>query len=72
LQAADSREGNNGADADGAQGGNVSPRRDLMGSNLVMQAVSAEEGNRDRLVVMRAFVVQDRDGRGGASPWSRD
>jgi hypothetical protein len=66
LQTADGGEGDDGADADGAQGGDVGPRGDLMGCDLVVQTVSAEEGNGDGLVLVD--VVQDGDWGGRSAP----
>lgn len=41
-----------------------------MGSNLVMQTVTAQEGNGNNLVIMLAVVVKNRDWRGGLAPRS--
>lgn len=72
LQATDGGEGDDGADTDGAQSGDVGAGRDLVGSNLVVQTVTAQEGDGDRLVVVGALVVQDGNGGGGGAPRSRD
>ena len=72
LQTADGGEGNDGADANGAEGGDVRAGGHLMGRDLVVLAMTAQEGDGDGLVVVRALVVQDRDGRGGLAPGSRD
>jgi hypothetical protein len=70
LQAADGGKGNDGADADGAEGGDVGPGGDLVGSDLVVCAVAAKEGNGDGLFAV--LVVQDGDRGGGGAPWRRD
>lgn len=72
LQTADGGEGNDGADANGAEGGDVRAGGHLMGRDLVVLAMTAQEGDGDGLVVVRALVVQDRDGRGGLAPGSGD
>lgn len=72
LQAADGREGNDGADTNGAQGRDVGAGRHLMGRNLMVQAVATKESNSNGLFVVRALVVQDRDRGGGSAPRSRD
>lgn len=72
LQTANGGEGNDAADTDGAQGGNVSAGGNLVGSNLVVQAMAAQEGDGDSLAVVLALVVQDGDGRRGGTPRSRD
>jgi hypothetical protein len=70
LQAADGGKGNDGADADGAESGNVGPGGDLVGSDLVVCAVSAKEGDGNSLFAV--LVVQDGDRGGGSAPWRRD
>lgn len=72
LQATDGGEGNDGADANGAERGNVGAGRNLMRGNLVMQAMATQESDCDGLVVMAALVVQDGDRRGRLSPGGRD
>lgn len=72
LQATDGGEGNDGANTDGAQSSNVGAGGNLVGSDLVVQTVTAQEGDGDRLVVVGALVVQDGDGGGGGAPRSRD
>lgn len=62
LQTADGREGDDGAHADGSQGGDVRTGGDLMGRDLVVQAVAAEEGHGELLAVVRTLVVEDGDG----------
>lgn len=72
LQTTDGGESNNASDADGAQSGNVRAGRDLVGSQLVVQAVSAQEGNGDGLGIVLAVVVQDGDRGRGLTPGRRD
>lgn len=43
-----------------------------MRRDLVVQAVTAQKGDRELLAVVRALVVQDGDGRGGLAPGRRD
>ena len=71
-QATDGREGDDGAHPDGPQGSDVGTRRDLMGSQLVMQAVATEECNGDKLAGGRTLVVQDGDRGRGITPRRRD
>lgn len=70
LQAADGGEGDNGTHTDGAKSGDVGARGDLVGSDLVVQAMSAEKGNSDCLVIV--FVMQDGNRGGGVAPWCHD
>jgi hypothetical protein len=70
LQAADGGKGNDGADADGAEGGDVGAGGNLVGSNLVVCAVSAKEGNGNGLLAV--LVVQDGDRGGRGTPWRCD
>ena len=72
LQAADGGEGNDGADANGTERGNVGAGRNLMRGDLVVHAMATEKSDCDGLVVMAALVVQDGDRRGGLSPGGRD
>jgi hypothetical protein len=69
LQRADGAEGDDGADAQAAQGGDVGAGGDLVGCDLVVQAVARQEGDGDGLAV-GGGVVQDGDGRGGSAPRS--
>lgn len=62
LQRTDGREGNDAANADMAQGGNIGAVGDLMGRILVVQAVSRKEGN------VGAVMGEDVDGRRGRAP----
>ena len=72
LQTSDSGEGHDGAHADGAQGGDVGARGDLMRRNLVVHTVAAEEGHRDGLVIVVALVVEDGDRGGRLAPGGVD
>ena len=72
LQAADGGESDDGTDTDGAQGSDVSASRDLVGGDLVVQAVTAQESHGNGLLVVGALVVQDGDGGGRVAPGSRD
>lgn len=57
LQTANGGESNDASDTDRAQSGNVRAGRNLVGSELVVQAVSAQESNGDGLVIVLAVVV---------------
>ena len=61
LQAADGGESDDGADAEGAEGGDVGARGDLVGRELVVQAVAGEEGDGRRVAGCWGGVVQDGD-----------
>jgi len=69
LQRTNGAEGDDGADAQTAQGGDVGAGRNLVGCDLVVQAVTRKEGDGDRLAGAGG-VVQDGDGRGGSAPGS--
>ena len=70
LQTPDGRESNDTADTDRAKSSYIGTSGDLMGRNLVMQTVTAQEGNGNNLVIMLAVVVKNRDWRGGLAPRS--
>lgn len=72
LETTDSRESNNAADTDGAQGGDIGTSGNLMRSDLVVQTVAAQEGDGDNLVVVLTLVVQNGDGRGRNAPGGCD
>lgn len=72
LQTADSGESNDATDTDRAQSGDVGTGRNLVGSDLVVSTVAAQESDSDNLVIVLAVVVEDGDGRGGFAPGSRD
>jgi hypothetical protein len=72
LQTAHGGEGDDGAHADGSQRGNVRPRRNFMGSDVVVGAVTAQKGDGDIFAAGRALVVEDGDGRGGFAPGGGD
>lgn len=61
-QRTDSRKGDDAADANVAQSGDVGAVRDLVGRKLVVQAVSSEEGD------IGAVVGEDVDGRRWRTP----
>ena len=71
LETTNSRESNDAPHTNGAQGSDVRAGRDLMRSELVVQAVAAQEGNGDGLVIVLAVVVQNGDGRRGLAPGRR-
>ncbi len=71
LQAADGGEGDDGADAERAEGGDVGARGDFVRGQFVVEAVAREEGDWGRLAGGRGGVVQDGDGRGGGAPGGR-
>lgn len=66
LQRADGREGNDAADAEGAESGDVGAVRDFVGGEGVVGAVAGEEGDGGVL------VGEDRDGGGRCAPGSGD
>ena len=66
AQGADGGEGDDGAHADGAQGGDVGARVDLVRRDLVVDAVAGEEGDGD------ARVLEDHDGARGLAPGGVD
>lgn len=68
LETANSGESNNATDTNGAQSGDVGAGGNFMGSDLVVGAVAAQEGDGDDLAIVLALVVQDGDGRGGVAP----
>lgn len=68
LETANSGESNDATDTDGAQSSDVGAGGNLMGSNLVVGAVAAQEGDGHDLAIVLALVVQDGDGRGGFAP----
>lgn len=72
LETADGGESNDAADTDRAQRGDVGTGGNLMGSDLVVQAVAAQEGDGDNLVVVLTLMVQNSDGRGRNAPGSCD
>ena len=61
----DGGEGDDAPDADGAQGGDVGAGGDLVGRELVVDAVAGEEGYGD------AIVPRDEDRGRGEAPGSR-
>lgn len=72
LQAADGAEGDDGAHADTAEGGNVGAVGHLVRRELVVQAMARQEGDGDGLAGGRGRVVEDGDGRGGLAPRRAD
>lgn len=72
LQTADGRESNDAADTNGAQGSNVGASGHLVRGNLVVGAVTAQEGDSNGLVIVLALVVEDGDRGGGLAPGGRD
>lgn len=66
LQRADGGEGNDAADAEGAESGDVGAVGDFMGGKGVVGAVAGEEGDGGVL------VGEDRDGGGRCAPGSGD
>lgn len=62
AQGADGREGDDGAHADGAKGGDVGARGNLVGGKLVVETVAGEEGDGV------AVVLEDHEGGGGRAP----
>lgn len=66
LEGADSREGNDAANADGAEGGNIGAVWNLMWCNGVVGAVTGEESHD------RVLVLEDSNWGGWLSPWSVD
>lgn len=72
LQTADGGEGDDGANTDGAEGSDVGTGRNLVGSDLVVGTVTAQESDCDSLAVVLALVVQDGDGGGRSAPGGLD
>jgi hypothetical protein len=72
LKTADGGEGDDAANTDRAQSGDVGTSRDLVGCDLVVGAVAAQERDGNGLVIVLTLVVQDGDGGGGFTPGSRD
>lgn len=70
LEAAYSGEGDDGADAEVAEGGDVGASGDFVGGELVMEAMAGDEGDGDWLACGGRWVVEDGDGRGGSAPGS--
>lgn len=68
LQTADGGESNDATDTDGAQSGDVGTSRNLVGGDLVVGSVTAQESNSDNLIIVLAVVVEDSDGGGGFAP----
>lgn len=71
LQAADGGEGDDGADAERAEGGDVGARGDFVRGELVVEAVAGEEGDGGWVPGCGGGVVQDRDWGGGSAPRGR-
>ena len=72
LQTSHSGERDNGPDTNTSQSSNVGAVGDLMGRDLVVGAVTAEECDGHVLARDAALVVDDCDGRGGLAPGSLD
>lgn len=71
LQRAYGAEGDNGADTEATESGDVGAGGNLMGSDLVVKTMAGDEGDGDGLAVGRGRgVVEDGDGRGGSAPGS--
>jgi hypothetical protein len=66
LQGTDGGEGDDGADANVTQGGNVGAVGDLVRRKLVVDTVAGQEGDVD------VVVAEDADGRGRGTPGSID
>lgn len=72
LQAPNGREGDDGTDTNRTQGSNIGASRNLVGCELMVQAMSTQERYRDNLAIVSALVVKNRNRRRGISPRSRD
>jgi hypothetical protein len=72
LQTANGRKGNHRSHAKTAQGRDICPVGDFMGSDLMVCAVSAEERDGDVFAGNAAFMVQNTDGRGRLAPGCLD
>jgi hypothetical protein len=62
LERTNGREGDDGAHANVSQRSNVGSVLDLMGRKLVVEAVTRQEGNGDRLAGGGGGVLEDADG----------
>jgi len=73
LQRAYGAEGDDGADTEAAESGDVGAGGHLVRSNLVVKTMAGDEGDGNRLAVCRGCgVVEDGDGGGGSAPGSGD
>lgn len=70
LETTDGRKGDDTADTDRTESSDVGTSRNLVRGNLVVETVTAQERDRDGLVVVLALVVQDGNRRGGLAPGS--
>lgn len=68
LERADGREGDDGAAAEGAQGGDVGAGGDFVRGELVVGPVAGEEGDGDGVAGSWGGVFEDADGGGGSAP----
>ena len=70
---ADGTEGDDGADAEGAERGDVGAGGDLVGREFVVEAVAGEEGDWDGVLrVGGGLVGEDGDGTGRGAPGGGD
>jgi hypothetical protein len=67
-QGAHGGKGNDGADAEAAQRGDVGAGGHFVGGELVVEAVAGEEGDGEALSGRGGRVQEDGDGRGGEAP----
>ena len=73
AQRAYGAEGDDGADTEATESGDVGASGDLVRSNLVVKTMAGDECDRNGLAVSRGRgVVKDGDGRGRCAPGSGD
>jgi hypothetical protein len=72
LEGADGGKGDDGANAEGAEGGDVGAGRDFMRGELVVCPVAREEGDGDRSASGGGGVFEDVDVGGRVAPGCRD
>lgn len=73
LEGAYGAEGDDGADTEATESGDVGAGGNLVRSDLVVETMAGDEGNGDGLAVAGGRgVVEDGDGRGGLAPGSVD
>ena len=72
TETAHGAEGDDGAHADGPEGGDIGAGGDLVGGMLVVDAVPGEEGDWDWFARAGGGVLEDDDWRSRFAPWGCD